>query len=351
MQTAQPVTRRRALKIFAAGGAAALSLAAGAHLWPPWAGDAAPAAGLRRSHLLMGTVVTLHLLGDEPARARAAAAAALAAMRELAALCTRFDPASPLAQLNATGVLRAPAPALVAILRQAEAVSRASAGAFDVSVKPLLDLYTAGAGRSLPAWPAIAAALPKVGYGQIALDDGAIALTQPGMALTLDGIAKGAVIDAGVRALREHGFSAVLVEAGGDLLAAGAPAMPTPWQIALRAPRPGAGAGPGAGPAMPSLRIANRAVATSGDYLQSFAPDYTAHHILDPRRGVSAPELASVTVVAPTAVLADALATAIMVCGRRDGLALLQQFPGCAAYLVDKQMQATASAGMAAYLV
>lgn len=340
MAASRMFSRRQALRILAVSSVSGLALHWGAGLLDNKA-DRPPV--VHESHLLMGTVLNLTLVSDDPSHARAAAAAALAGMQRLAGLCSRFDPASQLSQLNAQGVLAAPDPALVTILRQADAVSRASQGAFDVSVKPLLDLYLASAGRGLPAWPAIAALLPKVGYSHIAIDDREVALTRPGMALTLDGIAKGAVIDAGVAALRQHGFDAVLVEAGGDLLAAGAPAVHAPWKIGLRTPRPGL--------AMPRLRIENQAVATSGDYLQRFAPDGSAHHILDGRRGASAPELASVTVVAPSAVLADALSTAIMVCGCDEGLALLAQFPGSAAYVVDKQGQATASAGMAAYLV
>jgi thiamine biosynthesis lipoprotein len=72
---------------------------------------------------------------------------------------------------------------------------------------------------------------------------------------------------------------------------------------------------------------------------------------LDPRLGISAPELASATVLAPTAMLADALATAVMVSGVKAGLQLLQHFPGCEAYLVDKHLQTFSSPGMEKYLV
>jgi FAD:protein FMN transferase len=133
------------------------------------------------------------------------------------------------------------------------------------------------------------------------------------------------------------------VEAAGDLLASGEHGFQTPWKIGIRLPRDGMTQ------PLPILHIKNQAVATSGDYLQAFTADYSMHHILDPRRGISSPELASATVVAPTASLADGLATAIMVLGVKDGLELLKSFPGCEAYLIDKNLQHASSPGMEAY--
>jgi thiamine biosynthesis lipoprotein len=164
------------------------------------------------------------------------------------------------------------------------------------------------------------------------------------MSLTLDGIAKGAVIDAAVESLRSDGFLNVIVEAGGDLMASGEHALSIPWKIGLRAPRNNAGLD------MPVLMVRNMAVATSGDYLQPLTEDGSIHHILDPRKGVSSPELASVTIVAPTAVLADALATAIMVSGSAQGLKLLQDFPDCDVYMVTRDLQCISTPGMEQYV-
>jgi thiamine biosynthesis lipoprotein len=332
------LSRRKFLKVMAVGGALS-----GLGYWANRTVKQAPS--VHRTDLLMGMVVNLTLMGDESAQAEAAADATLAEMRRLADLFTRFDPASPVSQLNKGDIIGYPSPELRTLLKDAQTLHTVSNGAFDVTVKPLLDLYQSTETRdgSLPSQAAVERALDRVGAQNLRITGDEICFTQASMGLTLDGIAKGAVIDGGVGTLNAHGFPNVLVEAGGDLLASGSHSAQRPWKIALRAPR--------ADQAMPSLYVENRAVATSGDYLQAFASDYSAHHIIDPRRGISPAELASATVIAPTAALADSLATAIMVAGSEAGVALLAHYPGCEACLIDKQFRPILSPGMADYLV
>jgi thiamine biosynthesis lipoprotein len=73
--------------------------------------------------------------------------------------------------------------------------------------------------------------------------------------------------------------------------------------------------------------------------MQPFTVDLSQHCVLDPRSGYSTPELASATVTAPSAALADALATATMVLGPQSGLGLIESLPGCEAYLVSKDLE------------
>lgn len=343
MRQIPSISRRQFLKILAVGGAAAGLAIRFDKDWLDNLNQDLPEV-IHETHFLMGCVVNLTLIGDDPSLAKTAATAALAEMQRLAAIFTRYEPNSQLSQLNAQGVLRSPDPALVELLQQADTLSEASQGAFDVSVKPLLDLYQTSRGRDLPSFSEICSALKKVDYHKIVVDNSEIGFSKPGMSLTLDGIAKGTVIDGGVRSLREHGFENVIVEAGGDLLASGSHGLDTPWKIGMRAPRQEVNL------KLPNLKVQNTAVATSGDYLQSFVVDYSIYHILDPRQGISSVELASATVVAPRAVLADALATGIMVAGKQAGLELLKQFPGCEAYLITKDLQIVSSPGMAQFL-
>lgn len=338
MSLRTPMTRRTVLKSIGFGGAAGLSLA----LWDRVPRQKPASATVRDTRLLMGTVVNVAIVGEDIEGGRSAIADAFDAMQRHAGIFNRYDPASPLSALNARGTLRTADPALAGVLRQAEAVSLASQGAFDVTVLPLVDLYR---NRSeFPSDRVVRDTLESVGHQGLRIGTDAVALDRPGMGVTLDGIAKGAVIDAGLQALRARGFHNCLVEAGGDLAASGASPAGRAWRVGLRPPRAAAAS------AMPRIVIGDRAVATSGDYLQSYAPDFSAHHILDPRRGVSPSELASVTIIAPSAVLADALATAVMVAGVRGGLALLEGYPDCDAILFDKQMRMAATPGMKAYL-
>ncbi len=185
----------------------------------------------------------------------------------------------------------------------------------------------------------MAEVLALVGYQNLALDGARIAFARPGMQITLDGIAKGYIVDAGVAALQARGFENVMVEAGGDLMAAGEKTPRSLWQIGIQSPRfekPGL---------LASFAVQNQAVATSGDYHQAFTPDLTLHHILDPLTGVSAPQLASATVLAASGAQADAMATALMVMEVEAGLALVESLPGIEAYLVTKGLEEIQSTG------
>src|SRR5690606_11405594 len=104
----------------------------------------------------------------------------------------------------------------------------------DPTVAPLLNLYAARAreGGSLPGEDEIEAARARTGWRDLRVDAGAIALARPGMAITLDAIAKGHVVDRAVAGLRERGADRVLVEASGDMSAAGA--QEDPWAVAVQ---------------------------------------------------------------------------------------------------------------------
>ena len=163
------------------------------------------------------------------------------------------------------------------------------------------------------------------------------------MRITLDGIAKGRVVDGGVAALKSMGFTNILVEAGGDLLAYGAHPDGSYWKIGVVNPRPSAGH-----PWLTTISVEDRAVATSGDYQQTFTSDYHLNHIIDPRSGVSPAELSSATVIASSVTEADALATTLMVLGVADGLALVERLPGVEALVATKDLNIFKSAGFPA---
>ena len=160
------------------------------------------------------------------------------------------------------------------------------------------------------------------------------------MAVTLDGIAKGFIVDAGTAVLKGLGYGNVFVEAGGDLMASGTKENDLPWKVGIRSPRGVQGE------ILAKLNLTNQAAATSGDYFQYFTPDLENHHIIDPRIGRSAPELASASVVSDSAMLSDALATALMVMGPEAGLSLIETIPGVEAYLISKDLKVWKSTGL-----
>jgi len=287
----------------------------------------------------MGTTVALQVLGEDPAAAASAADAALDRMTALERLLSRYDAASELSTLHRDGIVPRASAALRDVLALADRISALGDDAFDVTVQPVLDVHRAHlqAGRAAPSEAELVPALDRVDRRAIRMEGETVRLARPDVRLTLDGIGKGYVVDQAVATLRRLGFGAVFVEAGGDLVAGGEKAAGVPWRIGIRSPRaPGLQA---------RFEARERAVATSGDYMQPFSSDYRQHHIVDPRTGRSAPELASATVVAPDCATADALATLVLVLGARRGRALLEDLPGCEGYLVGKDLAVTRTSG------
>ncbi|MDH4317242.1 MAG: FAD:protein FMN transferase [Desulfobulbaceae bacterium] len=291
---------------------------------------------VRKSLPMMGTILNLIVYSRNRDQAETAVAATLTTMRGIEAKLSRHDPASEVSQLNRTGGLDNPGQELLDVLQLAESVSQISSGGFDVTILPLLALYQKeqGGDQSL-----INQTIRSVGYVDILIKNNTIRFNRPGMSITLDGIAKGYIVDRGVDTLTDHGFGQVYVEAGGDLMVRGPKPNGEPWRIGVQNPRPGMSR------ELVVIETDSLAVATSGDYYQAFTPDMRLHHIINPRTGYSSPELASCTVTAPSAALADALATACMVFNAKDAIELLEEIPGCQGYVVTKNLLTRKTSG------
>jgi len=328
-------TRRDALRILAVGGAAGL-------VWKLGLLEARRSGPVTRSRVLMGTGVSLTVLGGDRDAAEAAADAMLDRMATLEAQLSRYRADSELSRLNRIGRIDDASPALRDVLGLADRVSRLADGAFDVTVQPLVDAYLERHARGLepPGDDVIERAAGLVGFRDLRVEGRSVELLRPGMRLTLDGIGKGYIVDRGVETLRERGFPNVFVEAGGDLVAAGDKGPDGPWRVGIRHPRPGMAL-------HARFDTRNRAAATSGDYMQPYTRDFAQHHILDPRTGRSAPELASSTVIAPDAASADALATLTMVLGARRSREMLEELPGVEGYFISKRLETTRTSGFA----
>ncbi len=318
------VTRRDMLRITAAVGG---SLAVGGGL-----------TALLRSGRLhrvsfvrvrMGSPVEVALLHPDPDDARRIAESALAEMARLEGILSRYRADGPLAELAASGRLDPAPPELLQVLDAARSVSQASGGAFDVTIAPVLDLHReAGERGGGPLDEArLKAALARVGWQGVELTDGGVRLARPGMALTLDGIAKGFVLDRTRDLLRLEGAERVTVDAGGDLAGAGFGSRG--WTVGVRDPDAPART-------IGTFRAGAGGVATSGDYVHAFTADGRAHHLVDPRTGRSPADLRSVTVLAPSAMEADALATAAFILGPREGLDFIAAAEGVEGLLLPR---------------
>lgn len=250
-----------------------------------------------------------------------------AAVHTVDAQMSPWRPDSVLNQLNRapTGVwIALPAP-IFEVLQMALQVCHASAGAFDPNVGALVNAWGFGPERAQPALPAIrraSQAPPRPTTELLELDaSGRRARKHAALHLDLCGIAKGYAVDAMAAVLQAHGVTQALLAIDGELRALGCQADGSAWPIALEAPRPNERAVHGV------LLLQEVAVATSGDYRHFF--DLGAErisHTMDARqRRPLRNAVASVTVLAPSCMAADAWATALLVAGAQAGLALAQR--------------------------
>lgn len=291
-----------------------------------------PQARLRMhagADLAFGTEISVKVLHDDAREAELAIADALAQARTVDALMSIYRPGSQVHTLNRDGCLAQPSRHLLAVLEQAARLSALSDGAFDITVQPLWDLARQGRDG--------APALPLIGWRRISADDSGVIL-RPGMAITLNGIAQGYALDLARAALAARGIRHALIDTG-EIGALGQPEPGRDWTLGVRDPRrPEGHAG--------ALTLDGRCVATSGDYASAFSADFSRHHIFDPATGASPAELAAVTVVAPTGILADGLSTACMVLGVRRSLALAAGLEGVDLLAIDKAGRRWHSAGL-----
>ena len=292
---------------------------------------------------VMGTDLSVEVIGTDPARLEAALDAAIAEIRRVEDVMTDWR-ASPLTTLNdAAGKGFVPVDAeIIELLTRALGLGRLTKGAFDISY--------AGAGRLWdfkardpvpPADEKIAAALANVGWDRIEVDRKNMRVSLPaGMKLGLGGIAKGYGVDRAMRILMEHGVEHAIVNAGGDMKMLGR-YFGEPWEVAIKHPR-------NREYAITALRLSNVSVVTSGDYERFFEFEGRRyHHIMDPRTGYPATGAISATVVAPHAELADALATALCVMQPELGLALIEDMPRTEAIIVGLDGKVRATSGLA----
>jgi thiamine biosynthesis lipoprotein len=332
MKKNMKITRREFIKITAA---ASGLLVGGGYLFHQLEGQFVT---VKETRMLMGTVINLSLIAESKFAADQAITATFAELERQIAIFDHRTPGTPVSVLNRDGRLTNPPTELVEVLEQAFTVSDMTGGAFDVTVQPLVALYQQ-ARPDLPLASAVQSALSLVDYRNIRVSKAEVAFSLTGMAITLDGIAKGYIVDAGVAELRQFGFTDVFVEAGGDLMASGFKQGETPWRVGVQSPRPSTPE------IVDSFPVSNQAVATSGDYMNYYTADLANHHIIDPRSGVSPTELASVTVVAGSTTTADSLATAFMVLPPDRGIALIEDLPGVEALLITKALEQHQSSG------
>ena len=242
--------------------------------------------------------------------------AAVAAIRNVERQMSLYDPESALSRLNAHGLLQQPDVDLTAVLNLAKQVSLRSAGAFDVSMQPLWKVWSQATQESrLPTQRELQQAKRFVNWRAVESSASNVRLNLSGMSLSLNGIAQGYASDKARAALEAHGIQHAVIDAGETSLLGHAP-NDQPWSFSIEHAAIGEGKKSETKQSqhvdsvksnMPIIVADGRAMATSSDSHTVFSADHKHHHILNPHSGDSPRYWSSVTVLAPSCVLADAL--------------------------------------------
>ena len=298
-----------------------------------------------RTAVLMDTFIAIEVVAPrgmpEPT---AAMERALGWFAEVEVRCSRFDPKSEVMRL--TRLAGSPVKVsnlLYEVVRFALAIAETSGGAFDPTVGHVLEAR--GFNRDYRTGQTIDSGLDpekRPTFHDVRLDPArsAITLERP-LILDLGGVAKGMAIDLAAKELALYEDFAI--DAGGDLYLRGRNPLGRPWRVGIRDPRR-------EDALFETLQVSGAAVCTSGDYERREPDGSGGHHILDPKTGKSAAEVASVTVVAPTAMVADALATAAFVLGPERGSRFLER-QGVAGLIISSSLERHATADLARYTV
>ena len=282
--------------------------------------------------LAMGTVLEITLRARDRLEGEETLDALFALAKRLDALMTLYDPESDLSRLNRAagrGAQRV-APELTQLLARSATFSRLTHGAFDVTIGPLVALWTGAAERgTLPTPAELARARARVGSDQIRLhDDGRVELLDEGVSINLGGIAKGDALDQMQSILRERGVAHALLDFGqSSSRGLGRPGDAPGWRLLARGPDDGL---------LGVLTLRDRALSVSGSLGQWVEIEGRRYgHVLDPRSGRPLERRRQALVVAPDAALAEALSKALLVLGEGEGLALVAARADCEALLAE----------------
>lgn len=312
----------------------------------------------KRTQLMMDTYVTITAYGPA-GRADKAIDDAFTRLEAISRRFNHLDSTSPVFAFNTRNEPLTD-PEVVEVLKAAVAVSRASDGAFDVTVQPLVRLWGFYSGNTaVPPQRAIDSCLRLVGYRYLEVESARVTKLRPDVTIDLGGIAKGFGLREAARVLRSQGIDSAVIDLGGDVLAIGRHGDRN-WKVGIRHPRRDGLVG--------VAEVSNLAVVTSGDYERFFfaaphsapsnpgtrepstASDSVRYcHIIDPRTGWPARGLVSTTVVMRDPLTAQAWSKVLFIRGM-DGLRLLDSVGGIEALVVTDSLKVIATPGLAGAL-
>lgn len=310
---------------------------------------------VRAERPIMSTVYQIAIATDDREGARVAMEAALDEVERLGVVLSEWREDSEVSAINRGAGHEAVhvGPDTLTNIEAALDVARWTDGGFDITWAALRGFYLFQAGEArIPDLDAVRERLPLIDYHDVIVDHAAstVMLRREGMAMGLGGIAKGYAVDRASAILVEAGFTDFMIFGGGQVLVRGL-RDGRRWRVGIQHPRGDAYIG--------FLELTDCSIATSGDYEHFFIDEEGTrwHHIIDLRTGLPAHEMSSVTIIAPTGLLADGFDTGCFVMGPERCLARIAELtapgpngeapamPGIEAVILDEEMRLSTTPG------
>jgi thiamine biosynthesis lipoprotein len=282
-----------------------------------------------RSLVGFGTTLWIKAAHTDSGRLQQALNESVKAIRSVEKQMSLFDPDSSLSRLNRLGELHKPDAELVSVLTLAQHVSMRSAGAFDVTMQPLWGLWSLHSQtQTVPSAKALLQTRSLVNWRALTVSPEVVRLNVKGMGVSLNGIAQGYAADKVRAVLQSHGVQHALIDTGETALLGQSPKAED-WRFAVE-PSAASTVTP------PVISPHGWALATSSDSHTVFSADHMHHHILNPHTGYSPSHWATVSVIAPSCALADALTKVFFMCSPR-GVERLAKAWGVGVVLQNKR--------------
>lgn len=288
----------------------------------------------KRTMKLMGSRFDITVVAKDPLEGEEYINLAINEIKRIEKLISSWDPNSQTSEINKNaGVKPVKVDAeLFNLIQRGIGISTLTDGAFDISYASMDNIWKFdGSMTEMPEEAAIKASVSKVGYQNILLnkEDHTVFLKLKGMKIGFGAIGKGYAADKAKELLISKGVVAGIINASGDMNTWGKQPNGDSWQVAITNPMD-------KNKVFALLPLDNGAVVTSGNYEKYVTFNNTRYtHIIDPRSGYPATGIVSVTVFAPKAELADALATSVFVMGKEVGLSRIEQLPKVECIIID----------------
>lgn len=299
---------------------------------------------VKRSQMLMGTLVWVSAVAPTESEAQKAATVGLQEIRRLEEILSTWIPESELSRVNAGAGRTAVevSPETIEVLEHSIEMARLTEGGLNIAIGPAVEAWNVSREGRIPSQAELDAVRPFLHLENLQLDKAShtVFLRKPGMRVDIGGIGKGYAADLAADVMKHAGATAGVVAISGDIKTFGRMPDGERFVFGIEHPRK-------EGALLGRLELEDEAVSTAGDYQRYFMKDGVRyHHILDPRTLQPARACQSVTVVAKDGVLADGLDTGIFVMGPEKGMALIESLDGVEGVIVGGEGEVYISSGL-----